>query len=177
MSGGALLGLGRLVSLVCRSGSQRVELLPPSLHFLAWDAAERALVLVRPGYVPARPGYLDTPADAAAAQRAHVRFHGAEPGALAVVDVPKPGRGMRQLGLAESVSYCAAGWKSPVKRGAVWLHQFGDDGSAGRDTVSAADPSQYSTALMPGIWCDDDGGLWLRRRPGNRFTVEDWIIS
>ena len=81
------------------------------------------------------------------------------------------------IGLAESVSYSAAAWKSPSKRAAVWLHQFGDDGSAGHETVSASDPSPYSTALMPGVWCDDAGGLWLRRRPGNRYTVEDWIIS
>lgn len=161
-----MTGLGRLLFLVVEStNGGRCILRPTSPRWLAWDG--RALLVVTA--VGGRRGAGPAPG--------HERFHGAAPSALVPVDVPRLGAGARRLGLVEGVAYSAAGLHSPAKGRGDWFHRFGDVGERGHGSTDPTAPSDYPRSLWPALWADDSGALVFRRRPGNRYTVADWIIG
>jgi hypothetical protein len=109
--------------------------------------------------------------------RRHRRFHGAAPaGARPMIEPPR-GRGLRTLGLLESVTYCADGIQSPSKKGHLWIHHFGDRGERGHGPTKRNARSPYGDSCKPGLAVDPSGNLAIQRRPSNRFTVTDWMLA
>lgn len=84
---------------------------------------------------------------------------------------------VRTLGLIESVTYVAEGIRSPSKRHHFWLHQFGDRGERGHGTILSDKPRRYADRHLPRLEVDAAGSLFIVRRPGNTYRVDEWIIG
>lgn len=166
------IGLGRLVDLIIRDAhGQRLRVTPHGEQWLAWKPDTRDLVVLRP----------ETGERSAIKQRdarRHHRFHGAAPEQARPMEWPASRGAVRTLGLIESVTYVATGIRSPSKSRHHWIHQFGDDGSLGHGLVNHRRRNRsYSERFLPALATDDGRNLFVVRRPGNEFTVRDWIIG
>jgi hypothetical protein len=166
-----MMGLGRLVALIVRRpDGTRMSITPQRDHWLAWNRDRRDLVVL----VPAS-GSVSTPSPRDVA--AHERFHGKPPASARSMTWPSL-RGPRTiLGLLESVTYDSTGIRSPSKGRCRWLHQFGDHGERGHSHAQPDEPSPYPDRLLPHLGVDAVGNLWIVRRSGNQFCVDDWIVG
>ncbi len=165
------IGLGRLVDLIIRDAQgQRLRLTPRGEQWLAWKPDTRDLVVLRPGR-----GVVTVAKQRDA--RRHQQFHGATPERARAMEWPASRGAVRVLGLIESVTYVAAGIRSPTKGPHHWIHQFGDRGERGHGSTGVQTPSSYAERFMPRLESDRAGNLSVIRRPSNRFTVRDWIIG
>lgn len=166
------IGLGRLVDLVIRDAQgQRLRLKPHCEQWLAWKPDTRDLVVLRPGR---GEGVAAKMHDA----RRHHRFHGADPEQARPMEWPAARGAVHTLGLIESVTYVATGIRSPSKGRHHWIHQFGDDGSLGHGPIYRRHRHRtYPDRFLPVLTADEGGSLFIVRRPGNVFTVRDWIWS
>jgi hypothetical protein len=173
-----VVGIGRLVALIVRrSDGQRVRITPNGARWLAWRAATRDLLVLRP---VATAGVGDGPTPAAmpaprSAAAHHRRFHGAPPHSARPMHAPEAGVDARVLGLLESVIYDTASIASPAKRGHHWIHHFGDVGARGHGPIRPNAVSPYPLRVMPALLSDACGDMFIIRRPGNRYTLRDWL--
>lgn len=169
----SLVGIGRLVSIdgQRRDGSA-FTLKPTSAErmWLAWRGAPETgdLLIVRP-VRRVKP----TAADQTTAIL-HKRFHDAEPMDWREVTWTEPTRALEHLGFARSLSYTIPGRMPSNKQSApgedkVWLHHFGDFGGG----VDERDDPRF----WPGLAMGHDGAVYLLRKRGNRYTLDDWLIG
>ena len=166
-----MIGLGRLVELIVRGAqSQRLRITPQDEWWLAWKSDTRDLVALRP------ERGVDALAKSGDVQR-HQAFHGAVPKKARAMEWPQRRGVVRTLGLIESVTYSAIGILSPSKGTHRWIHQFGDRGERGHGPMRARNPDSYAERFMPLLEIDRGGNLFVVRRPGNRYAVNDWIIG
>jgi hypothetical protein len=166
-----VIGLGRLVDFIIRdTQGQRLRVTPADDRWLAWKPDSRDLVVLRPGEGQ------ETHTERSAAVR-HEKFHGASPKLIRVMELPVLRGKIKILGLIESVTYCADGIHSPMKKSHYWVHQFGDRGEHGHGTAQLHVPSHYQERCMPRLDVDEVGNLIIVRQSGNHFTVRDWIIG
>lgn len=152
-----LLGIGRLVSLEVLGDDGRVRVLPMRGRWLAWDGRRFHIVERRAKRSAALP---------ARTKAMHRRFHRADPrGAYEVVS-PDPVNPLRQVGLLKALTYDSSDIDSPSKQKYHWHHAFGDTGHKG---------GSYPTRVMPALKADAKGNLFIVRRPGNIFRVDEWL--
>ncbi len=167
--GSSGVDLGVLESMELEDGRQ-VRL--PGRH-LAWMPAQRALAITRK--VSARPGRLSTEA-----RKVHRQFHASEPQRAVAFEWPDQRGKLRVLGLMRKITYIVPkNIRSPDKRQPDgmpirWVHAFGDHGESGHGPVGGRE-KVYPQRLMPALCQDQAGNLFIKRRPGNRFNVTDWI--
>lgn len=174
---GAVLGVGRLLSLeVLDPKTGRTKTIRPSKRWLAWMPKKRAYCIVR---VLGKPTGLGNFALVGTGQRtvaealklitpAHARFHQAKPKTVVRVDVPTPKGKLQQVGLVKALVYDVPRTvRSPEKNPHHWHHAFGDTGHKGGD--------HYPLKVLPALMKDRAGNLFIRRRPGNIFTVDTWL--
>lgn len=159
---GAALGIGRLLSLEVldpRTGRTRKRTLRGK--WLVWIPGKRRFAI---GTLRGRAaGRLP-----AAVAKAHQRFHGAGSRSVSLIDVPEASGRLQQLGLVKALVYdVPRSITSPGKNPYHWHHAFGDTGHQGG--------SDYPTKVMPALVTDRAGNLFIRRRPGNIFTVDTWL--
>jgi hypothetical protein len=166
-----MIGLGRLVDLIIRdTQGQRLRITPRDERWLAWRSDTLDLVVLRPRR---GEGAVAKRGDA----RRHQMFHGAKPEQARPMEWPAPHGVPRMFGLIESVTYTAAGIRSPTKGLHHWVHQFGDRGESGHGKVRINSPSRHTERFMPGLEVCSAGNLFVVRRSDNIFTVRDWIIG
>ncbi len=162
-SKGAVLGIGRLLSLEIldpKTGRTRKQTIRGK--WLVWIPGSR-----RFGIAPILKQHVagKLPSNVA---KAHRRFHSAAPSTASLVDVPTPTGKMTQLGLVKALVYdVPRSLRSPEKNPYHWHHAFGDTGHNGGD--------RYPTRVMPALVRDRAGHLFIKRRPGNIFTVDTWL--
>lgn len=85
-----------------------------------------------------------------------------------MVDAPSPTGVLAKVGLVKSLTYeVPTRIRSPEKNRYRWHHAFGDTGHKGGDT--------YPERVMPALLRDARGNLFIKRRPGNIFTVDTWL--
>jgi len=98
----------------------------------------------------------------------HRRFHREPPKGAWIGDCPDPQGQLKQIGLLKALTYAVPGSqiRSPEKNPYHWHHAFGDTGHRG---------GEYPQRVMPGVYTDSRGNLFIRRRPGNIFKTTDWI--
>ncbi len=172
---GAVLGVGRLLSLtVLDQKTGRTSTIRPAKRWLAWAVKKRTYCICRvlaprridtSGFVGTGQKFPKLPAEVRAA---HAKFHAAAPRGAMAVDVPTPSGPLRLIGLVSALVYDVPhSIRSPEKNKFHWHHAFGDTGHKGGDT--------YSTRVMPALMKDRKGNLFIRRRPGNIFTVDTWL--
>ncbi len=162
-SSGAVLGVGRLLSLeVLDPSTGRTRTIRPSKRWLGWAVGKKSYCICRvlkPAKIQKLP---------AAILAAHRKFHQAPSRGAMMVDVPSPAGKLAQVGLVKALVYdVPRSIRSPGKNPYHWHHAFGDTGHKGGDS--------YPTKLLPALMRDSNGNLFIKRRPGNIFTVDTWL--
>jgi hypothetical protein len=158
--------LGHLSELVLNDGRTCSRKKLAGL-FLGWLPSKRDLVIVRK--TTAKPGRVDSRVAAL-----HRKFHDAPPRRAVSYELPDVVGPLREVGLIKSISYVVPeNVASPSKRGANWVHAFGDHGEEGHGPVTRE--KKYPTSLMPSLVTDRRGNLFIKRRKGNKYKVTEWI--
>ncbi len=158
----ASVGLGRLVAIGYHAGGRHFKLRVRGRGWwLLWNGRELEIARELLETVKGRD---------ARAEKAHRLFHGAAPNRLEAFEVIEPTR-PRVVGLVEWIEYSKPRRvKSPSKiRAKTWRHWFGDVDD--KRTCFRLDKNR------PDLVADESGAVAIRRRPGNRYTVKDWIIG
>ncbi len=174
-SKGVVLGIGRLLSLEIldpKTGRTRKQTIRGK--WLAWMPKKRAYCIVRvlgrhTGFASIGTGQ-GTVANALKNIRAaHAKFHQAPPKNVVKVDVPEARGALQHIGLVKALVYDVprGSIRSPGKNPYHWHHAFGDVGHQGG--------GDYPTKVMPALVRDRAGNLFIKRRPGNIFTVDTWL--
>jgi hypothetical protein len=170
---GSLLGIGHLTALeVLDPKTGRTKTVKPKgklwLGWLTDQRTYRICNVVRTGQTKFSREHLVGTGLSPKVAKAHRRFHQAAPRSAITVDAPNPSGKMKQLGLLKALTYSVPGQvKSPDKNRYLWRHAFGDTGHKGG--------SAYPTKVMPALMQDAKGNLFIKRRPGNIFTVDSWL--
>ena len=166
-------GLGRLIGMVLRlPDGRRSQVQWKGPRWLAWQSATRDLLILHAG-----GGTVPTPVTTSAASVRHWVFHGAAPRGVRIMVAPDAPEITTSLGLIESLTYETRGFRSPSKSGHAWLHQFGDHGERGHGATNLRDPSPYPDDVLPALVADAKGHLWIKRRSGCTYTVDQWIMG
>ena len=160
----SVVGLGRLEQLeILDPATHRTHTLRLTGRWLVWHPGRKAFYLTR-GRIAAAQARIPAPI-----ARAHQRFHRAAPASVQAVQVAARPHGRAvQLGLVKSLVYVVPRQvRSPGKNQYRWHHAFGDTGHQGG--------SDYPLRVMPALVKDSRGDLFIKRRPGNIFTVDTWL--
>jgi hypothetical protein len=184
----SVVGLGRLTQLeVIDPRTERSHVVHLTGRWLVWDTKRRAFYVTR--------GRDDQRVDARlppAVTAAHRRFHRAAPRNVYRIMVPvSPRGGARALGLIKSLVYVVPKrLVSPGKNGYRWHHALGDTGHEAHQARQGGQRYprfhrfgdeeglhhiDYPTKVMPALLKDRHGDLFIKRRPGNIFTVDTWL--
>lgn len=158
---GAILGIGTLRELEVKLPNGSTKRILFGREWLAWDQRRKMFHICTPErrYHEALPANVQT---------AHRRFHRAKTSAALLADVPQPSGQLRYVGLVRALVYQVPQYvRSPGKNKYQWHHAFGDTGHAGGDS--------YPDRLMPALMVDQRDHFFIRRRPGNIFTVDTWL--
>ena len=161
--------LGQLDELVVEQRGGVTRAGKKQLHglFLAWMPASRNFAIVR--RVKARAGAIS-----AEAVRVHRQFHNTAPTSVATYHAPDRDGSVRDVGLLRSLTYVVPpSIRSPQKTGFKWVHLFGDHGESGHGAFQGE--KRYPDHLKPMLQMNDAGELFIKRRPGNRYDVTEWI--
>ena len=131
---------------------------------LCWDQSKKDFVIAR----GARRSRVDLGAIPTTLHRQHQVFHGAGARSVIEAEIPDRSGSLKKLALIDALVYEVPNRvKSPSKNGALWHHKFGDTKHSGN--------SDKGTKVMPWLCRDNSGWLYIRRRPGNIYTVNDWL--
>ncbi len=173
---GAVLGIGRLLSLdILDPKTGRSRIVAPANRYLAWSPKKRCYHICWIANVAqlsesdlAGTGQTQPKQLPVEIRKAHQRFHSSASQKAVAVMVPTPVGKLRQIGLLKALVYkVPKKIRSPSKKRYNWHHAFGDTGHEGRD--------DYSHKVMPAVLQDRKGNWFIRRRPGNIFTVDTWL--
>lgn len=157
----ALLCVGQLRDLeIYDPKTESTKHIKPHNKWLAWDGKQFHVCNVS-GQANA-----DLPKEV---QKRHRKFHQANPqGKPFVGSMPDRSASVRDVGLLKSlVYYVPTKIRSPGKNKYLWHHAFGDTGHKGGDS--------YPIKVMPMLQKDSAGNLFIKRRPGNIFKVDQWL--
>lgn len=160
----ALLCVGQLRQLeLYDPKTGRTGTISPKGKWLAWDGKQFQICNVKGQVNASLPSKLVS---------RHRKFHSANPiGKPFLAEYPKEerrGPTVRDVGLLKSlVYYVPSKIRSPGKNKYLWHHAFGDTGHKGGDS--------YPTKVMPMLQRDSAGNLFIKRRPGNIFRVDNWL--
>jgi hypothetical protein len=107
-------------------------------------------------------------------KKLHQTFHNAGPTKCRVYEWPDPKGAKKDVGRIVALTYSIpSGMKSPDKKSYRWHHEFGDHGERGHGPVRGS--GRYPERLMPVLQQDSQGNLYIKRMPGNKFYVTDWL--
>lgn len=98
----------------------------------------------------------------------HRTFHGAAPTGMLQVDAWEQAPPLNYLGRVVSIAYDARAI-SATKGDLPYRHHFG--------AMTHADRPPFDPAYWPDMVLDADHNLAIRRRPGNTFTLDDWLTG
>lgn len=158
----ALLAIGTLHDLEVERGGKTTHLKPRGC-WLAWDRGAKAFHIVKAKR--RQSGLAGLPASILAAHR---KFHDSDPLGAMVAEVPVAKGKVTEIGLLRALVYRVPRQvKSPEKNPYVWHHAFGDTGHKGG--------KNYPDRVKPMLVRDAAGNYFIRRRPGNIFTVDQWL--
>lgn len=160
--------LGHLVSMEVRQG-KRTGTVRGGSRYVGWIPSTKTLCLLhRTNQTttrnPISSGVLSL----------HRRFHNADAQRATTFEWPDPTGTKRTLGRIVSLTYkIPKGMKSPEKGRYLWKHEFGDHGERGHGPVRGS--GHYPEKFMPLLQVDQADNLFIKRMPGNRYYVTDWL--
>lgn len=154
-----LVSLGALVELEVADGKGNdLMVLRPHNAMLAWDGRRFHICRVTGATKKNLPSSVVSK---------HKTFHRAPPKGALLGDSPAAQGPLRQVGLLKALTYrVPARIDSPSKKRHLWHHDFGDTGHRG---------GKYPTRVMPALMKDARGNLFIKRRKGNIFSVDEWL--
>lgn len=160
-----VLGIGQLLSVeILDPRTDRTTTKPLKNVWLAWNTKKKCFHIC----VLRNKRALNASVNIKSVEAAHRKFHNASLQSFSTVDVPSPVKPMQQLGLLRALCYRVPKTvKSPQKNKYLWHHAFGDTGHQGG--------GDYPHRVMPALLRDARGNLFIKRRPGNIFTVDEWL--
>lgn len=107
-------------------------------------------------------------------RRLHKKFHNCASEKSQIFNWPDPVGRKQSVGRLVSLTYSIPqDLRSPEKRQYRWHHEFGDHGERGHGPVRGS--GNYPKKYMPMLQEDEAGNLYIKRMPGNRFYVTDWL--
>ena len=166
-----LVAIGKVVriDLLTHNDEQTHHLWSPALPgknwWFAWEAKSRDILIVKTIDIA------DVPPDAVTAKK-HRLFHGEKSERMLEVDWRSPRR-LAEIGLIDSITYDVRhGGFDTDKDDAPYRHVFGDFGRAGKGDKS--DEERYKPALAVDVTTHR---LYIVRRPGNAFSLGEWLIG
>lgn len=160
--------LGELVEMCVRTPNGREQTIKPVGKLIGWIPSSRTLCVLkkRRGKVV---NHLST-----SVVNLHKRFHNSRPTKAAQYEWPDPAGSKRAIGRIVSLTYrIPKGLKSPEKTKYIWHHEFGDHGERGHGPVGES--GDYPETLMPTLQKDERGNLFIKRNPGNKYYVKEWL--
>lgn len=155
-----LLCIGRLVRLeLVEKDSDREASISPKGKWLAWDGKNMHICTVTGQTAAKLPETV---------RKRHEKFHNRAPqGRPFTADCPTPSGKLVFLGLLKALVYkVPKKVSSPNKNPYLWHHNFGDTGHKG---------GEYPKTVMPAMMKDQKGNLFIKRRKGNIYTVDEWL--
>lgn len=162
----SLLTIGNLIELeVYDPKTDRTAIIHPKGKILGWDPRKNKFCIVIQRSGKTNPsGQLSGDII-----EAHTQFHAAPPKTKPfIAENPEPVGKLRKIGLLKSLVYqVQKKIKSPSKKRHHWHHAFGDTGHKGGD--------DYPTSVMPVLMEDSKGNLFIKRKKGNIFNVDEWL--
>jgi len=163
--GGMLMGHLKELKVRLSDGSELT--IRPSKQYIGWLPRSRQLAILT-----RRMGRVSNVPDPV--RRLHRSFHNSDPQGASTFEWPDREGSLTDVGLIVSLLYTIPSWlKSPQKRRYQWNHEFGDRGERGHGTVRGS--GNYPEKYMPLLQIDEGGHLFIKRRPGNKFYVKDWL--
>lgn len=155
-----LVALGRAVGLeFIRLDRKRSEKVSFPQYWWAWDGPATT------GNIRLVKTIRTAPAVGSAL---HQKFHDAEPTGALIVNAEPMGAPLSVVGHAISLTYDAEKLDSN-KSDARYCHHFG--------SFTHDDRPPFDSKYWPDVVVDRSGQLMLRRRSGNAFRLEDWLIG
>lgn len=107
-------------------------------------------------------------------RRLHKKFHNCPNEKAEVFEWPDPVGRRHNVGRIVSLTYSIPkGLRSPEKKRYRWHHEFGDHGERGHGPVRGS--GNYPKKYMPMLQEDEAGNLYIKRMPGNKYYVTDWL--
>lgn len=104
----------------------------------------------------------------------HKKFHNKSSDKSTVYEWPDAVGKKEHVGRIVSITYTVPKWlRSPGKNGYQWHHEFGDHGERGHGDVRES--GNYPQKYMPVLQKDSNGTLYIKRMPGNKYYVRDWL--
>jgi hypothetical protein len=135
---------------------------------IGWIPSSRTLAILKGNPVSTSSATLPS------VDRLHKQFHRTSPSKSARYEWPDPVGSKRDIGRLVSLTYTIPkDLKSPGKSTYRWIHEFGDHGERGHG--SAHRKGNYPERFMPMLQKDSKGNLYIKRMPGNRYYVKDWL--
>lgn len=160
--------LGHLVSMEVRQGARTGTVRGGALY-VGWIPSSKTLCLIR----KTRQATTRNPISRGVLSL-HRRFHNADAQRATTFEWPDPVGKKRPLGRIVALTYkIPKGMKSPQKGRYLWKHEFGDHGERGHGPVRGS--GHYPEKLMPLLQVDQAGNMFIKRMPGNRYYVTDWL--
>lgn len=156
----ALLCIGRLLRLeLVEKSSEKEATIRPKNKWLAWDGKNLHICTVN-GQTTAK-----LPSSVVAK---HSKFHNRAPqGKPFTAECPSSLGKLQFLGLIKALVYTVPKKvDSPNKNPYQWHHNFGDTGHRG---------GEYPKSVMPALMKDSRGNIFIKRRKGNIYTVDEWL--
>lgn len=161
--------LGHLDSLIVTNGSSDRSVAGLSGLFVAWMPKTRDLAIVR------RAGARAVGSVDAESLRIFRKFHAGESRRTGGYEWPEQSGSLRCLGRLRTLAYVVpTSIPSPQKRGFRWVHEFGDHGERGHGEHDGK-AHGYPVKYMPKLFKDSAGNFFIKRQPGNKYYVEDWL--
>lgn len=155
-----LVALGRAVELeFIRLGRKRSEKVSFPAYWWAWDGSAKS------GNIRLVKAIRSAPT---VSSSLHKKFHDAAPTGALVVDAEPMGAPLSVVGYAISFTYDAEKLDSN-KSDARYRHHFG--------AFTHDDKPPFDEKYWPDVVVDRTGQLMLRRRSGNDFRLDDWVIG
>lgn len=161
--------LGRLAELQVATGTGKSKTICPRGLYLGYMPHTKGLCLMRKTDIK-----VTSPLSSYVRNR-HKRFHGVPATKATVFEWPDREGRLRDVGRIISLTYVIpAGLRSPDKKRYRWRHAFGDHGEHGRG-LAGGRAKRYPARYQPMLQVDEAGNWYIKRMPGNKFYVTDWL--
>jgi len=166
--------LGHLVEMVLMTARGDRKAGPGSLKglYLAWFPSQKNFGIVRK-IKGAKRRTLS--ALSSKDREVYQKFHQNAIQRITDFKLPDPVGTVLPLGRLRSLTYVTPRHiPSLQKRHSRWVHAFGDHGESGHGPHDGRIKG-YPTSLMPVLARDDAGNFFIKRKPGNKYDVTEWI--
>lgn len=160
--------MGNLTEIVVRKNG-RDRVIKPKKCLIGWIPKGKHVAVLKKAKNPPRAGGVSN-----AVKKIHKKFHKTKSNKTEMYEWPDAVGKKVNVGRIVSLTYVVPkSLRSPGKNGFRWHHEFGDHGERGHDNVDES--GNYPQKYMPMLQKDSKGNYYIKRMPGNKYYVTDWL--